>query len=200
MMIVRFLCDGIKRDGPVRPAGGLSTRPSMLTDQNIEAELSYAYLHAVATRGGFSCSYTHRHLDDVGVDAQVHEDGRLLASDSIHTSFALHVQLKDTRVSPVEQDGRFSFSLPVRQYNGLRETRLASAVSTHSRRSLPARGSLGLADALRRGADRQALCLLGEPLGSAAEHQRRDPNDLRPPAAGPVGRRSHGDHGPLLSG
>jgi hypothetical protein len=32
-----------------------STRPSMLTDQSIEAELSYAYLHAVATRAGFSC-------------------------------------------------------------------------------------------------------------------------------------------------
>jgi hypothetical protein len=99
----------------------------MLTEQNIEAELSYAYLHAVATRGGFSCSYTHRHLDDVGVDAQIHEDGRFLATDSIHSSFALHVQLKATRVPPIEQDGRFSFSLPLRQYNKLRETRLASA-------------------------------------------------------------------------
>lgn len=99
----------------------------MLTEQNIEAELSYAYLHAVATRGGFSCSYTHRHLDDVGVDAQIHEDGRQLAAESALTSFALHVQLKATRVSPVEQKGRFSFSLPLRQYNKLRETRLASA-------------------------------------------------------------------------
>lgn len=99
----------------------------MLTEQNIEAELSYAYLHAVATRGGFSCSYTHRHLDDVGVDAQIHEDARLLAGDSIHASFTLHVQLKATRLIPVEQNGRFSFSLPVRQYNRLREARLASA-------------------------------------------------------------------------
>jgi hypothetical protein len=99
----------------------------MLTEQNIEAELSYAYLHAVATRGGFSCSYAHRHLDDVGVDALVHEDGRLLARDSVHSSFALHVQLKASRVTPVELNGRYSFSLPVRQYNRLRETRLASA-------------------------------------------------------------------------
>jgi hypothetical protein len=66
-------------------------------------------------------------LDDVGVDAQIHEDGRLLAPDSIHTSFALHIQLKATRLTPLEQDGRFSFTLPVRQYNRLRETRLASA-------------------------------------------------------------------------
>ncbi len=98
----------------------------MLNEQNIEAELSYAYLHAVATRGGFSCSYTHRHLDDAGVDAVVHEDGRQLAADSMHMSFALYVQLKATRVPPVEQGERFSFGLPVRQYNKLRETRLAS--------------------------------------------------------------------------
>jgi hypothetical protein len=99
----------------------------VLSEQNIEAELSYAYLHAVATRGGFSCSYAHRHLDDVGVDAQINEDGQILADDSIHTSFALHVQLKATRVRPIENDGKFSFSLPIRQYNRLRETRLASA-------------------------------------------------------------------------
>ena len=99
----------------------------MLSEQNIEAELSYAYLHAVATRGGFSCSYTNRHLDDVGVDAQVNEDGRFLAPDAVHSSFALHVQLKATRVAPVERASKFSFSLPLRQYNRLRESRLASA-------------------------------------------------------------------------
>ena len=52
----------------------------MLTDQNFEAELSYAYLHAVATRVGFSCEYRNRHLDGAGVDATVTEDGRMLAS------------------------------------------------------------------------------------------------------------------------
>lgn len=97
----------------------------MLSDLNIEAELSYAYLHAVATRGGFSCTYSHRHLDDIGVDAAIYEDGRQLATDSFHMSFALHVQLKATRVPPIEQNGRFSLSLPVRQYNRLRETHLA---------------------------------------------------------------------------
>ena len=81
----------------------------MLTELNVEAELSYAYLHAVASRGGFSCSYTNRHLDDVGVDAQIDEDGRLLAPDSILTTFGLHVQLKATRVPPVEQNERFSY-------------------------------------------------------------------------------------------
>lgn len=96
----------------------------MLSEQNIESELSYAYLHAIATRGGFGCSSTSRHLDDVSVDAQLHEDGRLLSNDSIYASFALQVQLKATRVVPIEQSGRFSFSLPLHQYNRLRETRL----------------------------------------------------------------------------
>ena len=46
----------------------------MLTEQNIEAELSYAYLHAVASRAGFSCEYRNRHLDGAGVDAEEIED------------------------------------------------------------------------------------------------------------------------------
>ena len=99
----------------------------MLSEQNIEADLSYAYLHAIAARGGFSCAFTHRHLDDAGVDAMIHEDGRMLAPDSTRTSFALHVQLKATRVAPIEQNGRFSFSLAIGQYNKLRQTRLESA-------------------------------------------------------------------------
>ena len=98
--------------------------PGETTEQNIEAELSYAYLHAVATRGGFGCSSASRHLDDVCVDAEIFEDGQLLAPDSVLSSFALHAQLKATRMTPIEQNGRFSFVLPLHQYNRLRETRL----------------------------------------------------------------------------
>jgi hypothetical protein len=97
----------------------------VLSEQNIEAELSYAYLHAVATRAGFDCEIAGRHLDGAGVDAAVHEDGRLLAPDSRLQAFTLHIQLKATRLAPVEQDDRFSFSLAVRQYDRLREVRLA---------------------------------------------------------------------------
>jgi hypothetical protein len=96
----------------------------VLTVQNIEAELSYAYLHAVATRAGFACEYTGRHLDGAGY-AQIHEDGRLLAVDSRLRAFTLHVQLKATRVQPIEQAGRFSFSLAVGQYDRLRSHMLA---------------------------------------------------------------------------
>jgi hypothetical protein len=94
----------------------------MLTDQNIEAELSYAYLHAVATRGGFSCEYRNRHLDGAGVDATVSEDGRKLASDSVLTAFALDVQLKTTYQELPEQDRRLSFVLSVPHYDKLRLT------------------------------------------------------------------------------
>ena len=80
-------------------------------------------LHAVGSRVPLPI----RHLDDAGVDAQIHEDGRLLADDSIRTSFALHGQLKATRVAPIEQNGRFSYSLRIKNYNELRETRLESA-------------------------------------------------------------------------
>jgi len=99
----------------------------MLTEQNIEADLSYAYLHAVAARGGFSCAYSHRHLDIAGVDATVSEDGRLLTTESILVSFTLHVQLKATRKPPVEQNGKFSFSLELPQYNKLRDSRHGSS-------------------------------------------------------------------------
>jgi uncharacterized protein DUF4365 len=98
----------------------------MLTDQNIEAELSYAYLHAVATRAGFSCEYRNRHLDGAGVDATITEDGRKLADDSILTSFSLDVQLKATYRELRERDGRSSYSLSVPHYDKLRIEEVAA--------------------------------------------------------------------------
>jgi len=98
----------------------------VLTQQNIEAELSYAYLHAIASRAGFSCTVADRHLDDAGVDAVVREDGRKLADDSILTSLELHVQLKATFTVPVEQEGFYSYSLSVPRYDRLRNIRVNS--------------------------------------------------------------------------
>lgn len=92
----------------------------MLTEQNIEAELSYAYLHAVAAKAGFSCVYSDRHLDFASIDAVVREDNRRLAEDSQLTSFELHLQLKATFQPLREVGGCWSFSLPIHQYNRLR--------------------------------------------------------------------------------
>jgi hypothetical protein len=98
----------------------------MLTDQNIEAELSYAYLHAVASKAGFSCEYRNRHLDGAGVDATITEDGRQLATDSVLTSFSVDVQLKATYQDLPEQEGRLSYVLAVPHYDKLRLEEVAS--------------------------------------------------------------------------
>lgn len=96
----------------------------MLTEQNIEAELSYAYLHAVAAHAGFACKESDRHLDDAGVDATVSVYGRFLAPDSRLGSFDLHVQLKATVGTPAEKDGRLSYRLTIPHYNKLRDPRV----------------------------------------------------------------------------
>jgi hypothetical protein len=89
--------------------------------QNIESELSYAYLHAIAARAGIICEYAGRHSDAAGVDAVLRVKGRL-APDSALTQFAVDVQLKATKKSPVEHAERYSHSLDVKNYNELRTT------------------------------------------------------------------------------
>ena len=93
----------------------------MLTHQNIESELSYAYLHAIASRAGIICESTGRHTDEAGVDAILRVKGRL-AEDSILTQFPVEVQLKATKQTPAEQNGKYSYSLKVKNYNELRST------------------------------------------------------------------------------
>ena len=41
-----------------------------LTENDVKAELSYAYLHAVAARAGFGCEVANRHSDNVGVSRE----------------------------------------------------------------------------------------------------------------------------------
>ena len=93
----------------------------MLTIQNVESELSYAYLHAVASRAGIICEYTTRHTDEAGVDAVLRVKGKL-ASDSILTQFTVDVQLKASKKVPIENNNRYSFSLKGKNYNELRST------------------------------------------------------------------------------
>src|SRR5438132_479349 len=106
----------------------------MLTSQNVEAELSYAYLHTVASKAGFSCEYRNRHLDGAGVDATITEDGRKLAEDSILPSFAVDVQVKATYQHLAGQNGRLSYALTPRALAGS-----ASRGSTASSRSTATR-------------------------------------------------------------
>jgi|GEM_PF-6652243 len=41
------------------------------TDQNVESELSYAYLHAITAHAKVACCVSGRHLDNAGVDAHL---------------------------------------------------------------------------------------------------------------------------------
>lgn len=93
-----------------------------LTVENVKAELSYAYLHAVASRARLSCKCGNRHDDDAGIDAQVAVHGKL-AEDSVLTQFSLDIQLKATakrRIAPRGRNDVWSFSLELAHYNKLR--------------------------------------------------------------------------------
>jgi len=92
-----------------------------LTTNDIEAELSYAYLHAVASRAQFGCEIAGRHSDNAGVDAYVRVKERL-AQDVIHTNFAFEIQLKATSTKPAMEAERYSYWLKdVDRYDDLRE-------------------------------------------------------------------------------
>ena len=97
----------------------------MLTSQNIEAELSYAYLHAVASRAGIICERSGPATDDAGVDAVLRVKGPL-AEDSLLTSLTVDVQLKATTAQPVDQDERYAFPLKIKNYDELRSIRTSS--------------------------------------------------------------------------
>ena len=92
-----------------------------LSENNIKAELSYAYLHAVASRAGFACEMAGRHSDNAGVDATLRVLEERLAPASVYTQFTFDVQLKATSQQPALEGGRYSFRLDdVKRYDKLR--------------------------------------------------------------------------------
>jgi len=93
-----------------------------LTRNDIEAELSYSYLHAVAARAGFGCEYAGRPSDNAGVDVYLRIKERL-AADSIHSNFPIEVQLKATSKAPALEAARYSYWLDdIKRYDELRES------------------------------------------------------------------------------
>ena len=69
-----------------------------LSYQNIEAELSYAYLHAIAGKASMSCKAGDRHDDGHGVDAEINFRG--ITSHPYIKHVQLNIQLKATIESP----------------------------------------------------------------------------------------------------
>jgi hypothetical protein len=88
---------------------------------NIESELSYAYLHAVASKAGMSCKIANRHEDNAGIDAQITAWGPFPAG-GWQTEVDLKIQLKATIAKPADDGTFFSYFLQgVRRYDFLRE-------------------------------------------------------------------------------
>jgi hypothetical protein len=77
---------------------------------NIESELSYAYLHAVAAHAGMACKVGTRHEDNNGIDAVVTAWGPFEGGGYL-SEVTLNVQLKATISEPVRDGGHFSYFL-----------------------------------------------------------------------------------------
>ncbi len=92
-----------------------------MTENDIMAELSYAYLHAVAARAGFGCHTGGRIDDAASVDALIRVDEKL-SSDSILWNFAIEVQLKATQKTLAESNGKYGYFFNgIDRYDRLRD-------------------------------------------------------------------------------
>lgn len=97
-----------------------SNRMNPLSSQNRESELSYAYLHAVASSVGVACEVAGRHADNAGVDARLVGWGPF-TDRGLRREVDVKVQLKATVKIPSEVDGALSYSLAgVSRYDHLR--------------------------------------------------------------------------------
>jgi hypothetical protein len=93
---------------------------ALLSSANVEAELSYAYLHAVAAHAGMSCQAGDRHLDNAGVDAMITASEQF-AADSIFTDITVHIQLKASTKAPTRVKNSLSYFMSdTRRYDRLR--------------------------------------------------------------------------------
>lgn len=87
--------------------------------QDIESELSYAYLHAVAAKAGMSCKQGNRHDDGAGVDAEINYRG--MTSHSYKRHIQLNIQLKATLKDAGSLPDYFSYYLQgAKRYEKLR--------------------------------------------------------------------------------
>lgn len=91
-----------------------------MTPQDIEAQLSYAYLHAVASHAGIACQEANRAHDNQGIDAtlSLRKD---FGPEALLTDVSLHLQLKATTKVPARARQRLSYFLDgIDEYDRLR--------------------------------------------------------------------------------
>ena len=87
-----------------------------LPENQVKEELSYAFIHAIASRAGFSCDRPTK--DFQSMDVQVNSEGKA-CNDALFMQTYLGLQLKATSEAFPDQDP-FSYSLPMKNYNDLR--------------------------------------------------------------------------------
>lgn len=98
--------------------------PPSSTD--IESELSYAYLHAVASHAAMSCRSSNRLEDNNGIDAQVTAWGPFTPSGYLQ-EVDLKIQLKATIQTPADNGTHYSyFFRGISQYEDLRKDTIAT--------------------------------------------------------------------------
>ena len=96
----------------------------MLSENDIKEELSYAYVHAVAARAGFSCELIRKDRDSV--DLHVCARGQLDPESSV-SSPAIALQVKASVIDPLP-DGSFDFRLTMKNYDDLRRRSLVPRI------------------------------------------------------------------------
>jgi len=96
-----------------------------LTDNDIESELSYAYLHAVAAAAGCECCVSGRMSDNHKIDTTLRcfDD---FGPDTM-CNVTLQIQLKATRQQLDETSTTIAFDLDLETYDTLRSTPSESA-------------------------------------------------------------------------
>lgn len=91
-----------------------------LSPPNIESELSYAYLHAVASKAGMSCRDGNRHEDNNGIDAQLTAWLPFVNVNAL-TEVDIKIQLKATIAQPQDDGANLMYRLRgVNRYDDLR--------------------------------------------------------------------------------
>lgn len=91
-----------------------------ISPPNIESELSYAYLHAVASQAGMACRVGSRHEDNNGIDATLTAWGPFVNGGYL-TEVDIKVQLKATIAVPADDGDNLSYFVSgVTRYDDLR--------------------------------------------------------------------------------
>ena len=95
-----------------------------LSNNDIESEISYAYLHAVASHAGMAVTMANRHADNNGIDATITAWGPFEGGGKIE-EVDLRIQLKATVHVPSDDGKTLSYFLAgVNRYDDLRKVSL----------------------------------------------------------------------------